>query len=118
MQTELVKRWATALRSGEYKQGSGALRISGTDTEEYCCLGVLCDIVGVEWKGYDPVLKAWRAGDDNAIAFLPKSLAENLGLDDNTQRSLSRLNDGWLDGEPSSFGEIADFIERELLSGN
>jgi hypothetical protein len=33
-------RWTAALRSGGYEQGRGALRVS----DEFCCLGVLCDL--------------------------------------------------------------------------
>ena len=32
--------WLTALRSGDYKQGKGALNKNG----KFCCLGVLCEI--------------------------------------------------------------------------
>lgn len=39
---ELRKRWVAALRSGKYEQGQSCLRSGG---DEYCCLGVLCDIV-------------------------------------------------------------------------
>ena len=39
-QMENVKQWVQALRSGEYHQGHGRLK----NADEYCCLGVLCDI--------------------------------------------------------------------------
>ena len=42
MNNNLRKRWVAALRSGEYEQGKERLRSGG---DEYCCLGVLCDIV-------------------------------------------------------------------------
>ncbi len=35
-------QWITALRSGEYKQGHGALQ----DAIGYCCLGVACVLFG------------------------------------------------------------------------
>lgn len=44
---KVMQAWAKALRSGEYKQTTGALRrsaVSDTQGEGYCCLGVLCDI--------------------------------------------------------------------------
>lgn len=41
-QKNLVKKWVAALRSGKYKQGKGVLR---SEKGNYCCLGVLCDIV-------------------------------------------------------------------------
>lgn len=41
---EVVKNWVAALRSGEYKQGTGAM----CAYDNYCCLGVLCEVVGFE----------------------------------------------------------------------
>lgn len=39
-----VSKWIEALRSGDYKQGNRLLR----DIEDnYCCLGVLCEVMGV-----------------------------------------------------------------------
>ncbi len=42
----ILNEWVAALRSGKYKQGQGYMR-SRNDT--YCCLGVLCEIEGVQW---------------------------------------------------------------------
>lgn len=51
MNPDIKKLWVDALRSGKYKQGRHALRSSA---DNFCCLGVLCDIYGaekgVEWK--------------------------------------------------------------------
>lgn len=41
MPRHLLETWLTALRSGEYEQGEGALHFNGS----YCCLGVLQDVV-------------------------------------------------------------------------
>lgn len=41
MKAEDKARWLEALRSGEYKQTDGALRVDGA----YCCLGVLQTIL-------------------------------------------------------------------------
>ncbi len=40
MNPEVKKSWVDALRSGDYEQGRGGLRID----DDYCCLGVLCDL--------------------------------------------------------------------------
>lgn len=49
MNPEIKRKWLEALRSGEYNQGSGALRKNG----KFCCLGVLCDLhskeTGTNW---------------------------------------------------------------------
>lgn len=44
MPCELGEKWLAALRSGEYKQGRGALYNAGT--KGYCCLGVLLSVAG------------------------------------------------------------------------
>lgn len=44
-QKEIITEWTRRLRSGEYKQGRGALHFE----DEFCCLGVLCE-VAVEQK--------------------------------------------------------------------
>lgn len=43
--TELQANWLNALESGKYKQGQGMLC---TLTHEYCCLGVLAELMGAE----------------------------------------------------------------------
>ncbi len=114
MDAQLKAQWIAALRSGEYRQGEGKLRDGGN----YCCLGVLCDIV-------DP--GAWE--DDTFFydgryvgGSLPGSIALStlgeagpfpnvdgiLPFEDRTNSvvSLAMLND---DGMP--FDRIADIIE-------
>lgn len=46
MNKEVKQKWISALRSGEYKQGTGRLKRE----DEYCCLGVLCDLYIKEHK--------------------------------------------------------------------
>ncbi len=41
MNKAIKAQWISALRSGEYTQGYGALNIGNT---KFCCLGVLCDL--------------------------------------------------------------------------
>lgn len=49
MTYEEKSRWIAALKLGNYKQGKNFLR----KNDEYCCLGVLCDLMGVEWHRND-----------------------------------------------------------------
>jgi hypothetical protein len=42
MKKDIAIKWIDALRSGKYKQGKSELHNS--DTNEYCCLGVLNEI--------------------------------------------------------------------------
>jgi hypothetical protein len=41
MKKSIAMKWADALESGEYMQGTGSLR---SDQNEFCCLGVLCNL--------------------------------------------------------------------------
>lgn len=41
----VMEMWVTALTSGRYQQGPGALQIIGLDgARQFCCLGVLCEL--------------------------------------------------------------------------
>ena len=43
-----IKRWVKALRSGKYQQAEAELVTHNEYGEAFCCLGVLCDIKGIE----------------------------------------------------------------------
>jgi len=45
MNIENMRIWIETLESGKYSQSRGGLR----DKRGFCCLGVLCDLNGVEW---------------------------------------------------------------------
>lgn len=55
MRESIKRKWIHALRSGSYKQGKYTLRDIGNN---FCCLGVLCDVVDPDrWEyavDYDP----------------------------------------------------------------
>ncbi|MDO9068607.1 MAG: hypothetical protein Q7W05_09135 [Deltaproteobacteria bacterium] len=87
MDAELKKKWVAALRSGEYRQGKHMLLDSNTNS--YCCLGVLCVAAGKE-------------PDSEEYAWLDR-VTGDYGL-------LVKLNDD----EDMPFPEIADYIEANL----
>lgn len=102
MHAEIKKRWQEALRSGEYKQGAGSLRVD----EQYCCLGVLCDLYSKEknipWI-YDTFLESEYV--------LPLEVQQWAELDPDPtvrQSPISFYNDVNRD----SFDEIANLIEE------
>lgn len=107
MKKEWADKWVKALRSGEYKQGTGKLQ----QGENYCCLGVLCKILPKELVELSPKKKHIKG------IYLPKKVKNYVQLYDKQgtftsfgrQNSLSNLNDIDL----KTFEEIADIIEKE-----
>lgn len=47
MDKNLKERWLTALRSGEFKKGTGYLCQRTPSGDTYCCLGVLATLLGI-----------------------------------------------------------------------
>lgn len=64
--------WVKALKSGQYKPVTRQLK---TDAG-HCCLGVLCEIEGVESTRNE--LGYWRFGTESEV--LPRELSERLGI--------------------------------------
>ena len=104
MKKDIMEKWTTALRSGEYKQGRCKLR----SDDGYCCLGVLCKI-----SPHDNVTNynggvlsadvAYWAGMKDYAGRLPKQYKAKGTLTD----YLAILNDRGL-----SFKQIANIIEH------
>lgn len=102
---EFQRHWVAALRSGEYEQGNGWLRIGN----KFCCLGVACDISdeGV-WLTDKPSINdfVYASNFEEQFTFLPASVTKRAGLPLELQERLVDMNDaGW------TFNEIADAIE-------
>lgn len=91
------KKWIEALRSGKYSQGRHTLKNSYD--MEYCCLGVLCDIV-------DPY--GWTDNDNHydEVNYPANSVLNKVVLDRDEAHDLAVMNDA---GEP--FSKIAAYIE-------
>lgn len=104
MDANLKAKWIKALRSGKYKQKRGRLR----GNEGFCCLGVLCDLVGTHWErrgdGYAAELDGFMS-----IAILPDSVANEAGLSARHAGTLADMNDGG-----KRFTTIAKWIEENL----
>lgn len=105
-----LKAWIKALRSGRYKQASGALHNRGAKGNTYCCLGVYARVMGCSIAQ----IKAYQSNTKEEV--LPRSV-----LYHPDQCKLVAMNDGDTDAsfpywkQPATFREIADFIERRLL---
>lgn len=131
MNSEIREEWVTALRSGEYKQGKHRLHKSNRFTEspdEYCCLGVLCELavqhniippaeLDIQTRDY-----LYGTGEDVSPVALPQSVQEWAELENTSpfavlpasydygeegRESLVGMNDSG-----DSFNVIADMIEN------
>lgn len=100
---EFKKKWIAALRSGEYKQGTGWMYKYG----KYCCLGVASELCGVPAKGKVIILDEGYTEEE--ISKIPQPLRGN-SSDNNVVKYLTSLNDV----QRESFFEIADYIEKNL----
>lgn len=101
--------WLEALRSGKYKQGKG--RLLSETGKEHCCIGVLCEVAGIE--------NEYIKTNFN----LNREKLELFGLDWDAVTYLADMNDGdgishpelaSYSGPPLSFDAIADWIENNL----
>ena len=109
MKPALINEWITALRSGDYLQGKGALR----QGDSFCCLGVLADIIGLEWEeGRPSYFVRDLSGQHKQEDVIPDEAAEHIGLRVNTQKHLSSMNDE----QGCDFNEIATWIEQHKES--
>lgn len=107
MDARVKKLWVKALRSGKYRQGTGMLR---NKRNQFCCLGVLCNLHAMEHPGIAKEQKRKDMYLDNA-AYLPNAVLAWAGLmkESSTMFKLASMNDA---GE--SFKEIAKEIEAKL----
>jgi len=120
MDVEIKQKWVDALRNGNYKQGSNFLRVDDC----YCCLGVLCDIMGGNWD-YDKGLNECKHKNNDTLnpestyyyidykditdnVLLPSSLTTQCKLPSKDQQRLATMND-----EGFTFKQIADVIEKD-----
>lgn len=128
MDAAIKAKWLEALRSGDYRQGTGHLRSVSNDT--YCCLGVLCDIADPEgWESTIPEsgttgnLHHGYGGTPSPDTLdrvgLPERFYNRPGISFKTEdnhefnnpvAALTHQNDRM----GKSFDEIADWIEVNL----
>ena len=113
MKPEIKQKWIDALSTATYKQGRERLR----HKDEFCCLGVLCDIysreTGVEWVPLDDYMEI-----EGRIATLPKEIMEWAGLEINPMVNIESLGMCPLidvnDKLNYTFPQIAELIREQL----
>lgn len=114
MNPEIKKLWIEALESGDYKHGTGSLR---NDANEFCCLGVLCNLHAQAHPEFAVTQTANTVYLEQSY-YLPKEVRQWAGLPEsfgptgfceNTNRSLSALNDA-----STSFAPVIALIKKYL----
>ena len=101
----MVNEWLAALRNGKYKQGIHFLR---NKHNEFCCLGVLCDILPEgEWVTNGHKHYTFRADEEWVNSTLPTDIILKFNV---PVRTLIKMNDDGI-----SFLEIADYIEKYYI---
>lgn len=109
MERELKDKWTKALRSGDYKQGKFHLKTKGN---EYCCLGVLCDIVDPEgWQDFCCIFyhRLEINEDNNGYPGLGRKASRKLKVSFEEMKDLAYMNDNG-----HSFETIAKWIEQNV----
>ncbi len=130
LKPQVKQEWLAALRSGEYKQGRGFLC---DEKGRMCCLGVVYDAaVDGQWVqteardftkyGRQVTKSVWGVRVKLVSIFgrgsifeveegnLPDPILKRIGLTDDDQQDLIRMNDR----EKRNFKYIADYIEKNL----
>ena len=116
---ENAKKWVEALRSGEYEQGVSYLHINRDDGEDFCCLGVACELYQKENGSplMQETLHSKIVTYNSCRSILPYVVKDWLGLRTNSgvfyttdedYEELTVLNDKGV-----AFDEISNIIESE-----
>lgn len=125
MNSDVRRKWVTALKSGKYVKCTSRMHAIVKGTHQFCVMGVLCDLA--EKEGITRITHTVDLGDgmqsvayDDHFTMLPRKVMEWAGLnkqvptivvraDDGEEEriSLAQLNDALM----LSFNEIADLID-------
>lgn len=107
---DLMDKWIVALESGEYQQTVGCLnRVTTFFNDEviypagYCCMGVLCEVVGIPTAIDSGSTVASYYGEEYFPPFTVRDWLEGYGLD---IEDLSLKNDD----ERLTFPQIAQYL--------
>ena len=115
MNKEIKDTWITALRSGMYQRTEGNLR---RGENEYCCLGVLCDLYSPDsWQrratdtSWDELVYTYVfvVGESKQDEMPQTEVLTWANLEYSDARALADMNDSGKD-----FATIAQWIEDNL----
>src|SRR5579864_8820013 len=100
MTPECKKMWIAALRSGQYKQGKGAL----SSESGFCCLGVALDVLDpTKWSPPSVTLSRRDWADCQSTHL--KTVARTLNIHMSVAHKLATWNDGMYCGDNNPHSE-------------
>lgn len=105
MDRTIKENWIQALRSKKYKQGFTFLRTADND---FCVLGVLCDIVDPDgWERTFNNFHELYFHRNGLVSYPPAKILEKAGLSNGCVDEIYYLNDS----KRMDFDALADYIE-------
>lgn len=122
-----MRAFIATLRSGEFKQATGALRKyvldkDGLATDElagYCCLGVATEMAIRDGVIFKSSCQSTKCGNLHTVwnehAFLAKEIQEWLGVSEENPFLGGDVASTWNDTVGYTFAQIADLFEDEFL---
>lgn len=112
------KTWTDALRSGEFMQGTGRLRIDGQFGSTFCCFGVACELA-VDAGIIERTELGYTFEDRDQMSsrdlLPPQAVVEWLGLADHSGNLVDEFEYTVGDDEESAFTLTELNDEAELL---
>lgn len=108
----IKEKWLTALRSGEFQKGIGALKRRLPEGKfSHCCIGILCEVVDPDgFQENELLLHNPIPFRKTAIGCPDTDFLESVQISDRAVDRLIRMNDG----EGYSFLDIANRIQENL----
>lgn len=131
-QTEWItpEQWVRALRSGKYDQTRGRLCLTedanlpcyddpDTTKAGYCCLGVLCEESGLEYrvdKSSSIKLKEYFVVDANSYPYKLRSSIDSEVAPEWFSGGDAIYHVVMMNDNGKSFDEIADWVEENIIN--
>jgi hypothetical protein len=105
--------WLEALESGEYRQGFSCLRY-GDNKPYFCCLGVLCETMGIERRA---TTGEYVHGGFGSNGYLPRGVPGLIGLRDSRgELATAVAADGQLYGALTQLNDTAGWGFKQIAA--
>ncbi len=109
MNKEIKDKWLCALESGDFAKGEKALCTEQGGKRKYCCLGVLADVLGTQWRKENDYRPELKSINDDSTSYLGHRALDQTGISGFHMYELASLND-----KSDSFAPVIDYIREKL----